>query len=45
MDFINSNIGLVAGTAIGVAFFPLIGILLTCCLASNINKTEYEQVA
>ncbi|EZA49062.1 Tetraspanin-7, partial [Ooceraea biroi] len=45
VDFINSNIGLVAGTAIGVAFFPLVGIFLACCLASNINKTEYEQVA
>lgn len=45
LDFINSNIGLVAGTAIGVAFFPLVGIFLACCLASNINKAEYEQVA
>ncbi|KAL0115511.1 hypothetical protein PUN28_010792 [Cardiocondyla obscurior] len=45
LDFINSNIGLVAGTAIGVAFFPLVGIFLSCCLASNINKAEYEQVA
>ncbi|XP_018316804.1 tetraspanin-7 isoform X1 [Mycetomoellerius zeteki] len=45
LDLINSNIGLVAGTAIGVAFFPLVGIFLACCLASNINKAEYEQVA
>ncbi|XP_011686927.1 PREDICTED: tetraspanin-6-like [Wasmannia auropunctata] len=45
LDFINSNIGLVAGTAIGVAIFPLVGIFLACCLASNINKAEYEQVA
>lgn len=45
LDFINNNIGLVAGTAIGVAFFPLVGIFLACCLASNINKAEYEQVA
>lgn len=45
LEFINSNIGLVAGTAIGVAFFPLVGIFLACCLASNINKAEYEQVA
>ncbi|XP_050458681.1 tetraspanin-7-like [Cataglyphis hispanica] len=45
LDFINGNIGLVAGTAIGVAFFPLVGIFLACCLASNINKAEYEQVA
>ncbi|XP_012061892.1 PREDICTED: CASP8-associated protein 2, partial [Atta cephalotes] len=43
LDLINSNIGLVAGTAIGVAFFPLVGIFLACCLASNINKAEYEQ--
>ncbi|XP_020299802.1 tetraspanin-7-like [Pseudomyrmex gracilis] len=45
LDFINGNIGLVAGTAIGIAFFPLVGVFLACCLASNINKAEYEQVA
>ncbi|CAG5095635.1 tetraspanin-7-like [Cotesia glomerata] len=45
IDFINSNIGLVAGSAVGVAFFPLIGVFLACCLASNINKAKYEQVA
>ncbi|XP_043493955.1 tetraspanin-7-like [Polistes fuscatus] len=45
LTFINSNIGLVAGTAIGVAFFPLIGVFLACCLANNINKAKYEQVA
>ena len=45
LDFINSNIGLVAGIAIGVAFYPLVGVFLACCLASNINKVKYEQVA
>ncbi|KAL6258169.1 hypothetical protein P5V15_010094 [Pogonomyrmex californicus] len=45
LDFMNDNFGLVAGTAIGVVFFPLVGIFLACCLASNINKAEYEQVA
>lgn len=45
LELINTNIGLVAGTAIGVAIFPLVGIFLACCLASNINKAEYEQVA
>ncbi|XP_012256124.2 tetraspanin-7-like [Athalia rosae] len=45
VDFINSNIGLVAGSAVGVAFFPLVGVFLACCLASNINKAKYEQVA
>ncbi|KZC08195.1 Tetraspanin-7 [Dufourea novaeangliae] len=45
LDLINSNIGLVAGTAIGVAIFPFMGVFLACCLASNINKVKYEQVA
>ncbi|XP_034939609.1 tetraspanin-7-like [Chelonus insularis] len=45
IDFINSNVSLVAGSAVGVAFFPLIGVFLACCLASNINKAKYEQVA
>ncbi|XP_066597470.1 tetraspanin-7-like [Prorops nasuta] len=44
-DFICRNIGMVAGTAVGVAFFPLVGVFLACCLASNINKAKYEQVA
>ncbi|KAF3426923.1 hypothetical protein E2986_03134 [Frieseomelitta varia] len=45
LRFINGNIGLVAGIAVGVAFFPFIGVFLACCLASNINKVKYEQVA
>ncbi|XP_029162715.1 tetraspanin-6-like [Nylanderia fulva] len=45
LDCLNSSIGLVAGIAIAVAFFPLVGIFLACGLASNINKAEYEQVA
>ncbi|XP_003393642.1 tetraspanin-7-like [Bombus affinis] len=45
LRLINGNIGLVAGIAVGVAFFPLIGVFLACCLASNINKVKYEQVA
>ncbi|KAI4499025.1 hypothetical protein M0802_005891 [Mischocyttarus mexicanus] len=44
LTFISSNVGLVAGIAFGVAFFPLIGVVLACCLA-NINKGKYEQVA
>ncbi|XP_060817406.1 tetraspanin-7-like [Bombus pascuorum] len=45
LQLINCNIGLVAKIAIGVAFFPLIGVFLACCLANKINKTKYEQVA
>ncbi|KOC62827.1 Tetraspanin-6 [Habropoda laboriosa] len=45
MDCIVGNIGLVAAIAIGVAFLPLVGVFLACCLASNINKVKYEQVA
>ncbi|XP_074029918.1 tetraspanin-7 isoform X2 [Leptinotarsa decemlineata] len=45
VDFLNANIGIVAGVALGIAFFPLIGVILSCCLASIINKTKYEQMA
>ncbi|KAG7208856.1 hypothetical protein KM043_015041 [Ampulex compressa] len=45
LDLINGNICLFAGTAFGVALFPLVGVFLACCLASNINKAKYEQVA
>lgn len=44
-EFLNSNIGIVAGTAVGIAFFPIIGVILSCGLASIINKTQYEQMA
>ncbi|KAJ9580775.1 hypothetical protein L9F63_024047 [Diploptera punctata] len=45
VDFLNANIGLVGGSALGVAFFPVVGVLLACCLAKNINKAKYEQMA
>ncbi|XP_063240158.1 tetraspanin-7-like [Bacillus rossius redtenbacheri] len=45
VDFLNGNIGLVAGSALGFAFFPLLGLALSCCLAKNINKAKYEQMA
>jgi len=45
IDFLDANIGIVAGAAIGIAFFPLIGVVLSCCLASVINKAKYEQMA
>jgi tetraspanin-7 len=45
VDFLNGNIGLVGGSAVGVAFFPLVGVILACCLAKNINKAKYEQMA
>jgi len=45
VNFLNGNIGLVGGSAVGVAFFPLIGVILACCLAKNINKAKYEQMA
>ncbi|XP_019873518.1 tetraspanin-7 [Aethina tumida] len=45
IDFLDANIGIVAGAAVGIAFFPLIGVVLSCCLASVINKAKYEQMA
>nr|CAD7425506.1 unnamed protein product [Timema monikensis] len=45
VNFLDANIGLVGGAALGVAFFPLVGVILSCCLAKNINKAKYEQMA
>ncbi|XP_017763113.1 PREDICTED: tetraspanin-6-like [Eufriesea mexicana] len=42
---VNKQLIVVAGIVIGVAFLPVIGAFLACCLASNINKVKYEQVA
>lgn len=44
IEFLNENIGIVAGAAIVVAFFPLLGVILSCCLANTINKAKYEQM-
>ncbi|KAK9743561.1 Tetraspanin family [Popillia japonica] len=45
VQLMKSNIAIVAGAAIGITFFPLVGVLLSCCLASVINKAKYEQMA
>lgn len=45
VEFLSGNIGSVGGSALGVAFFPLVGVILACCLAKNINKAKYEQMA
>ncbi|CAG9863035.1 unnamed protein product [Phyllotreta striolata] len=45
VDFLDANVGLVAGAAVGIAFFPLVGLFLSCCLARVANKAKYEQMA
>ncbi|XP_014210756.1 tetraspanin-7-like [Copidosoma floridanum] len=45
MNFARDNVGLVAGGALGLAVFPMAGVFLACCLASYINKVNYEQIA
>jgi len=45
IGFLDSNISTVAGVAIGIAFFPLVGLILSCCLAKVANKAKYEQMA
>lgn len=41
--FVNKNIGIVAGIAMGVCFIEILGIVFACCLASSI-KNNYEAV-
>ncbi|GAB6032183.1 hypothetical protein CHUAL_010830 [Chamberlinius hualienensis] len=45
VTFVDKNIGAIGGAAMAFAFFQLIGVMLSCCLAKNINKAKYEQVA
>ncbi|KAF5274959.1 hypothetical protein FQR65_LT04302 [Abscondita terminalis] len=45
VDFLNQNVGIVAGIAVGIGLFPLLGVVLSCCLAGTINKAKYEQMA
>uniref|UniRef100_F6WHA2 Tetraspanin n=1 Tax=Ciona intestinalis TaxID=7719 RepID=F6WHA2_CIOIN len=41
---VNKNLGIVIGSMFGVAFFQLVGLILSCCLASSINANKYELV-
>lgn len=42
--FMKKNMAMIAGVALGISFFQLLGAALSCCLAKNINKAKYEQV-
>ncbi|XP_048461124.1 tetraspanin-7-like [Rhincodon typus] len=44
IDFMEKNIGIIAGIAFGIGFFQLIGILLACCLSRYITNNQYEMV-
>lgn len=41
---IESNLGIVAGIAFGIACFQLIGIFIACCLSHYITTNQYEMV-
>lgn len=42
--FLDKNVSAIAGGAVGFAFFQLLGVVLSFCLAANINKAKYERV-
>ncbi|KAJ6636150.1 alcohol dehydrogenase, partial [Pseudolycoriella hygida] len=44
VKFINENMAMIGVCALVVTLFPIIGILLSCCLASNASKAKYEQM-
>ncbi|XP_067904068.1 tetraspanin-7-like [Heterodontus francisci] len=44
INFMETNIGIIAGIAFGIGFFQLIGILLACCLSRYITNNQYEMV-
>jgi tetraspanin-7 len=44
-SFMESNFLMIGGIAVGFAFLQLFGALLACCLAKNINRAKYEQMA
>jgi len=41
---IKSNYPVFGGIIIAIALFPLIGVILACCLARQMRKQRYEQV-
>lgn len=40
--FLRAHIGIVAGVAVGIAVIPLLGVILSCFLATIIKKTKYD---
>lgn len=40
----ESNLGIVAGIAFGIACFQLVGIFIACCLSHYITTNQYEMV-
>lgn len=43
-DFVKGKFAIIGGVCLGFAFLQLLGSLLACCLAKNINKNKYESV-
>ncbi|CAB3230813.1 unnamed protein product [Arctia plantaginis] len=43
-EYLENNMDILVGIAIGTAFLPLIGTLLSCFLASYIKKSKYDTV-
>jgi tetraspanin-7 len=41
---IKNNYPIFGGIILVVALFPLLGVILACCLARQMNKHRYEQV-
>ncbi|XP_072126758.1 tetraspanin-7-like [Mobula birostris] len=44
INFMETNVGIIAGIAFGIGFFQLIGIMLACCLSRYITNNQYEMV-
>ncbi|XP_014006115.1 tetraspanin-7 [Salmo salar] len=43
-DFIETNMGIIAGVTFGIAVSQSIGMLLACCLSRLITANQYEMV-
>nr|XP_037866654.1 tetraspanin-7 isoform X2 [Bombyx mori] len=41
-EYIESNMDILIGIAIGTALLPLLGTILSCCLANYIKKSKYD---
>lgn len=44
VEYLESNIDILVGIALGMAFLPLIGTFLSCFLANYIKKSKYDAV-
>ncbi|KAG7311363.1 hypothetical protein JYU34_002402 [Plutella xylostella] len=44
LEYMDNNMNIIVGVALGTAMLPMIGTLVACSLAEAINKAKYDEI-